>query len=245
MKKNDLVYILGKESGWLNNEIRYSLRSVEKFLKNYGNVFVFGECPHFLDTSRIIHVPNTDTSRDKALNIKSKLVAICSHADVSEDFMLFNDDYFLMSDIDASNYPYLYKCELEHSATINRTIYREHVLSTIAVLKERGLPTRNFDTHKPIIYNKEKLMSVIFQYPWDKKFNYVMRSLYCNTLGIEGVLQPDCKINIPMPLQRWKDKTATDCFSIDDRAINMNFKTFIDNEFHHPCVFERSLPPVR
>jgi hypothetical protein len=238
-KKNDLVYILGKESAWLNNELRYSLRSVEKYLKNYRKVFVFGECPHFLDTNNIIHVPNADTSHDKAVNIKNKLVAICSHADVSEDFMFFNDDYFLMGDVDASNYEYQYKCDLNHSASINRTIYREHVLSTIDVLKEKGLCLNNFDTHKPIIYNKEKLMGVIFQYRWDRKFNYVMRSLYCNTLGIEGVLAPDCKINIPMPLQRWKDKTKVDCFSISDRAINLNFKTFIDTEFHHPSVFEK------
>ena len=43
----DIVYILGNGSKFNNEEIRYSLRSLEKFV-NFDRVFIVGECPKFL-----------------------------------------------------------------------------------------------------------------------------------------------------------------------------------------------------
>jgi hypothetical protein len=245
-KKNDLVYIVGAGSPWLNNELRYSLRSVDKFLKNYRNVFIFGECPIFINRSSVIHVPHQDTSRDKAVNIKNKLMSVCCHPDVSEDFMFFNDDYFLLKDVDATSYPYLWKCDLDHTLSINRSLYRHHVQSTINVLTENGLPTKNFDTHKPIIYNKQKLWDVIFKYNWEGRAGYTMRSLYCNTLGIEGEYRLDCKFNVPMHDVRLEQKvTGEDCFSIDDRCIGMFLKRFMERTYSEPSRFEREILPVK
>ena len=39
----DVVYILGKGSVWKDNEIRYSLRSIEKHLTGFDRVFIVGQ----------------------------------------------------------------------------------------------------------------------------------------------------------------------------------------------------------
>ena len=238
--KNDIVYVLGSGSLWLNNEIRYSLRSVDKFLQNKGEVFVFGELPIFLDDKKLIHVPLIDISGDKALNIRNKLVAICNNPLVSENFMLFNDDYFLRSAIDANNYPYYYKCDLYNTMNINRTLYREHVIATINALESRELSLYNFDTHKPIIYNKKHLLEVINMYDWNIKHGYIMRSLYCNTVGVIGEFKLDSKINLPLSAKRWDEKTiGEDCFSIDDRALGAGLNEFMRATYPDPSCYER------
>ncbi len=52
IEKIDLVYILGKGSKWSDNEIRFSLRSIEKYF-DYRKIFIIGEKPESLLESRI------------------------------------------------------------------------------------------------------------------------------------------------------------------------------------------------
>lgn len=55
----DLVYILGSGSQWRNNELRFSLRSVQKNLKGYRNIYIVGENPGFLkNTSPKPQIPS-------------------------------------------------------------------------------------------------------------------------------------------------------------------------------------------
>ena len=236
---NDLVYVVGKNSCWNDNELRYSLRSAERHLKNYRRVVIVGECPEFINKDTILHIPCEDTMRNKAYTIKKKIMAAADHPEVSENFMFFNDDYFLTAGVDANSYPYYWKCDLNHTMHINHTIYREHVQTTITALQAKGLPLKNFDTHKPIIYNKEKMKEVVHQYDWSVAFGYIMRSLYCNTLLIEGEYKLDNKLVRPMRIEGWKEMiVGIDCFSIDDRAVDFTFKDFIEKMFPNKSGFE-------
>ena len=52
----DLVYPLNKLcSHWRNQELRYSLRSVEKFVKNYRNIYIIGDKPKYLN-GEVAHI---------------------------------------------------------------------------------------------------------------------------------------------------------------------------------------------
>lgn len=239
MVKNDLVYIVGKNSCWNDNELRYSLRSVSKYLKNYNRVFIIGELPSFINPQSVVHLPCEDGIGNKALNIKNKILLAAHTSEISENFMFFNDDYFLTADVDANDYPYYWKCELSHTESINHTIYKQHVQATIKVLTARNHPLKNFDTHKPIIYNKERLKEVIYDYDWSIAYGYVMRSLYCNTLRISGEYKLDNKTVRPMRLSSWQEMIqGIDCFSVDDRAVDFIFKDFIHGLFSEKSGFE-------
>ena len=55
----DILYIY-KHSKNNGEELKYSLRSLEKYVSNYGKIFITGDCPDFIDKSKVIHTPAQD-----------------------------------------------------------------------------------------------------------------------------------------------------------------------------------------
>ena len=241
----DLIYILGTGSKWENNEIRYSLRSVEKHVKGLDRVFIIGELPVFLQPSdKLIHIHCADSSQDKAVNIMRKLKVACMDERISERFMFFNDDYFMFKNIEIESYPYYHKCDLDLTEKINLSAYHYHVVSTNNLLKSKGLRNMNFDIHKPIIYEKKLLNDIIDGTNWNLPIGegHIMRSLYCNTLGIVGSYKKDNKQVRPLSLNDWQQliiNDDVDCLSIEDRACTDSFHAFMQYSFPTQSPFER------
>lgn len=100
-KEFDIVYILGDGSPHNNEELRYSLRSVEKHIKGVRNVFVVGENPGFL-SDKVIYIPALDPYpcdlNNKDRNIWHKLETACKHPLLSEDFLFSADDNIVLKD---------------------------------------------------------------------------------------------------------------------------------------------------
>lgn len=236
----DIVFILGDFSKWLNNEIRFSLRSIEKHLKNYRDVYIVGHNPGFLKD--IIHIPCEENGAWKEKNIFYKTLCAANAAQISEDFLFFNDDHFLVSDFDVNAFPYFYKGTLLE--TINTKPfavggYWNPLRNTNAMLQVRGYTTLNYDHHSPIIYNKEKIKQLEKMYDWTVMGGYILKSLYGNTFKVEGIYEPDCKIN--------QCSSIADCrniidqrklFSIGDNAINAEFTQLMNSLYPNPSRWE-------
>lgn len=191
----DLVYPIGGGSVLNDDELRYSLRSVEKHLSNFRNIYIIGKLPSFLKD--VIHIPYDDIDRSKETNIYKKVLRACQEQSISDQFLFMNDDHFFHKDMDADNFPFYYKSDL--AVTLQRlppyNLYARSVLRTAQELRSLGLPTSNFDTHTPIVYDKNKFIEVMTKYDWTNRFGFIVKSLYANSLRIEGVREPDCKIN--------------------------------------------------
>jgi hypothetical protein len=76
LSKIDVVYILGKGSTWSDNEIRFSLRSVDINLEHRG-VFIIGDKPDFINTKHLTHIPAEDIHTEKLKNALHKLKIAC------------------------------------------------------------------------------------------------------------------------------------------------------------------------
>src|SRR5690606_14512373 len=102
-------------------------------------------------------------------------------------------------DHEAAAFPYYYCNMLEEaSARINpANYYRLRLKNTYEVLKAKDLPTDNFNVHAPILYEKEKFVRVMTGYDWSISKGYVSKSLYCNTLKLDGLRQRDLKFHTP------------------------------------------------
>lgn len=236
----DVVYILGKESRWFDTEIKYSIRSVERYLIGYRNIYLIGTKPSFFN-DRVIEIPYEDIYGNKARNIMTKIRRACLDKRISKNFMLFNDDYFLLKTTDAQLYPYYYKNTLTQALDRNRGNYEfyKHVEQTIAALKQNNYPLLNFDSHYPIIYNKAKFTQVVAKYDWNLAHGLIMKSTYCNTLGITGELKEDCKINHPHVLSNWPNITKDlDMFSIGDRCINKSMEQYLQSLYPNKSKYE-------
>ena len=110
---SDVIYVLGTGSRWHNNEIRFSLRSLEKNLMGFRRVFVVGECPGFLQN--VIHIPATDIFNPQVNadgNIINKVLTACADERISDDFLFINDDHLVLKPIAVSEVPPLHKGDM-------------------------------------------------------------------------------------------------------------------------------------
>lgn len=198
MESIDVVYPLGNGSRIHNNEIRFSLRSLEKHLKNFRNVYIIGESHPILEN--VIHIPFQDNTTISDTNIMRKMAAICMREDVSENFLMVHDDHYLLSDFDAPTFPYFYHREIIEFLKIrDPDSYHRRVSNTLEYLKSKDLPTKFFDIHTPIIFNKKKFLNVVVENgpDWTPPNMYVLKSVYANSLKLEGEVLPDQKSDQP------------------------------------------------
>ncbi len=237
MQPIDIVYLLGNESRWKNKEILFSVRSVAHHMQGYGRIFIVGEDPGFFGPDVTV-IPFVDEFGNKAHNIQAKIMRAATDDRVSKDFMVFNDDYFLLKPIQSKGYPFYYKNTLPEALTKNPIgrDYLPHLQATINELSKRDLPLFNFDSHYPIIYNKGLFKYVCKKYDWNVKYGYIMKSMYCNTLGIKGEHKKDCKISHPHIY--WDKATqGMDMFSIGDRSLNRSLEQFLSRAYPK-CKYE-------
>lgn len=234
----DIVYTLGIGSEWDNNELRYSLRSIEKYLSGYDKVFIVGECPDWL--TNVIHIPFNESGH-ASKNILDKILLACNDERVSNDFMFFNDDFFLIAPVKTNGYPFFFQNQLPKENKNPDNYYYEYLVNTHAELKKRGLPVFNFDVHHPIIYNKQKFKEILAEYDFSKKL--VIKSIYCNHLRIQGKFIGDMKIkgaikihNIVTILKnRHIFSTGNACLT----DPNSDLPNYIKNQYPIPSKFEK------
>lgn len=233
----DVVYILGNGSKWQNLELRYSLRSLEKYVR-FNRVFIIGERPDFLN-GEAVHVPNKAKHTNKARNIMENVLLACNDDRISDNFLFLNDDYFFTGNVEPEAYPFYYKCDLKQTVRMQGGEYRQHVSSTIKALEKLDLPTLNFDTHYPIRYNRAILKDVINLYDWNRPYGYVLKSLYCNSTGIQGEHRLDCKYYSPLKPEAWQRVSeGTEVFSIADACLNKYLRDWLKSSYPDKSRFE-------
>lgn len=234
----DIIYILGNGSISGNFEIKYSLRSIEQHLKEYRNVFIIGTKPYFLN-DKAIEVPFKDSYANKARNIMAKILRAANDTRITNEFLLFNDDYFLLQDVLAPNYPYYYKGTLQHAVEVNIGEYSKHCQSTLDALIEKKCDTKNFDAHYPIIYNKRNFIKMVENFNWNKPFGNVVKSTYCNWLEVEGIFKEDCKISHPYGTPAIKAlNEGRIIFSTGEKGLNNAMKKYLQELFPDKSSFE-------
>ncbi len=185
----DIIYFV-KDSA-VNEELRYSLRSVEQnFPHRY--VWFIGGKPAGLRPDKYIYVQqNKKTKWD---NTSELFKAACINSEISDDFVLFNDDFFVMHPV--NNLPYysdgvLYQKIYKLKAKYGRNSeYSLRLQATKDLLECMNLPTISYAIHYPIIINKVEMLETFGAFP----AGLMWRSLYGNYQHKSFQLVQDCKI---------------------------------------------------
>lgn len=227
----DIVYVVGNGSQSANNELRYSLRSVERFCSGYRNIYIIGDKPHFV---RNVIWHNFKEGHNKVHNILDKIIFACNLPDLSDDFLFMNDDHFFTEYTDISDYPNYYS-ELNIKEFRNAA-YREIIQDTVKIFEN----FRFFDIHKPIIYNKAKFIEMSQNVPIkDHYLGLLIKSSYGNFHNIKGVKTTDCILRDHYTLKEINQITkGTDVFSIHDTAINQDLINYFDINYPIHSKFE-------
>jgi len=218
----DVVYVLGTGSRFKNHEIRFSLRSVEKHLQNVGNIWIVGE--HHPQLTGVNFIPYPDKTKYPASNIMYKITRACEDQAISDNFLFVNDDHYLLQDFDAETFPYYYNGTIKEFIRMRGADqYTKQVGNTLKYLESKGLPTKFFDVHYPIIFNKFQFLdSVTPAIDWHTS-PCVVKSLYANSLKIEGIKECDFKTDKAPPKSAKVFSTGTRVTSAIQRFLLEQF----------------------
>jgi hypothetical protein len=245
-KAIDVVYVLGKGSSWKNNEIRFSLRAIEKNLQEFRNIWIIGEKPEWI--KGIHHIPFQDELVNNADgNIIRKVLRVCQEKALSEDFLFINDDHLIMKPIIASKIPPYHKGDMTefNQEYFETDFWRGRLWRTKNILKEKGYPAYHFDCHIPIILNKKHFPKVISQFNFEKNIGFTMKSLYANVIyGKDAPKLKGEKVTVfrPMTYDQVKLYCAGRQFvAFNDKGLRVGLKIWLYLNFPNPSSFEKTI----
>ena len=229
----DIVYFV-KE--WpTNEELRLSLRSVCANMA-HKRVWIFGGCPKNICPD--IYVKAKQTGKNKWDNVRKMFLMACNNKELTEDFVLFNDDFYIMKPTD--HIDPLYRCSLDEHIKILETNFNNKPSEYSRLLRTAKedleyihRPTLSYELHTPFIFNKKKLLYILEKFPdW-----HCTRTIYGNAYFIGGKKSSDVKI--------FSSKTELDYknfrfLSTDDTVVNVNndIWRYIRGQFKQKCEYE-------
>lgn len=186
---NDLIYILKADID--TDELKYSLRSVERNFP-FNRVWFVGGQPKGLKPD--IRLKHEQIGNCKWEMIRSSMWKAVNDERLSEDFFLFNDDFFVMKPVDADSFRNFVDGTLErridelHSES-GMNAYTRTLFKLEQELKTLHEPTMNFDVHLPMLMNKEQVRSTLY-----KCSSPQMRSAIGNINRLPFVIHNDVKV---------------------------------------------------
>ena len=214
-----------------NEELRYSIRSVAKNAP-VRNVWVVGDKPDWYVGN---FIPTTPVG-NAFDNVRNNLKHVIAHLEISEDFVLMNDDFFITRNVN-SVYPYygglLIKRSQEHQELAGFNFYANFLRKTDAVLRQKGIKNPlNYELHVPMPFNKTKLAETI-----DAPFS--IRSYYGNIHQIGGEEMQDVKIYSHIRFKSTSSSidNGTPYLSTEDGAF-LQVKDYLHNLFPDPSAYE-------
>ena len=227
---NDIVYILKTNAP--PNELRYSLRSVVKNFP-YSRVWFYCGCPAGIEPD--IFVAHDQIGDNKWEKVRSSLLKIMDNDDISEDFWLFNDDFFVMKPVTEQPPPYICGSLMKRVTGIEAnggaSGYSRQLFKANKQLLKAGYDTLDYALHIPMLINRKKAKEALELFPDIPMF----RSVYGNVAKIGGVVRKDVKV------------FTNDIFDEDSDYLSTNERSFSEGKvgkyirecFPQKCKYEQ------
>lgn len=217
------LYPLGRGSRWDDNELRYSLRSIEKNCP--GDVTIVGYCPRWV--KNVQHVPFNPVDGTKLSREYCAMLGAMPY--VPNEFVFMNDDFFIMEPMTDVG--------LFHQGPLRRMIkfalidnptgedlYTEARLKTLDVLQEYCKEPNDYDLHVPMPLLRDLVYQCAMLFPfWD---GMQFRTIYGTVAGSQGEEIADVKNEWGKP------------FFSTGSTVSDEHKKKLDIAFPNPSRFE-------
>lgn len=243
----DILYVLGSKSKWDNNELRYSLRSIEKFGKNVGNIYVVGYDPGFL-SDKVTIIPHEDLYIRKHKNILENIKYAVEHSNIGENFLLSSDDHFYVKETDFDNYPYFCRGELPNTvkANVKNKGYIGSLVDTRKLLERNGYTYYNFSQHGNTHLTREGIKEAdrLICSSYTTKFGCEPTCLILNVAYSQHPFsitdREDLKVgNIANKDELIKLIGDREVFSIYDNSIECGVAEYLQELFPNKSIYEK------
>lgn len=138
----------------------------------------------------------------------------CENKEITDDFIMFNDDFFVMQPTDAIEPTY--RCSLDEHIRLLEAHRPSEYSRLLRDCRETltGQPL-SYELHVPFIFNKKKLLTMLNSFPEQ----HCTRTLYGNIYGIGGERSDDVKI---FTIKPGFDYKSSRFLSTDDAIVNVN-----------------------
>lgn len=232
----DVVYICREGE---NEELRYSIRSVVENMP-HDKVWVVGGKPSWYKGNYI----EVRQFKTKLANARANMDAIVASEEISEDFVLMNDDFFIMQPLQEIKYYYsgTLSNKIEYFRKKHpRSVYTKLLLNSMKALRRHGIMRPlDYTLHVPMVMNRQKLKEVLpLSISWRLSYGNVH-----NVGGIEVVAPDsptkDVKIYLENDQLTSVDKNPLSkiYLSTEDRAFE-KMKDFFQEKFPNPSKYEK------
>ena len=227
----DFVYIC--KSGD-NEELRYSIRSVVNSFPD-ANVWLVGGKPDWYSGNHIY----VDQKHHKYANAINNLNALCDSNEISNEFVLMNDDFFIIKKIDRIDQFYnglLSEKIDKYTKITGSSMYIKKLILTNTRLIDQGISKPyDYELHVPMVMQRDKLLPILKKYP-----SCLWRSMYGNIHNVGGTQIEDVKVYTnPRHTARSNEITTNSIFmSTEDQAFKMMLDKVLIKMFPDKSKYE-------
>jgi hypothetical protein len=213
----DVVYPVKNVSSNDFVELRYSLRSLKNL--KHDKVIIVGGHPDWL--KGVSFVEEEDISTLKGLNTLRKIKAAANVA--SDDFILMNDDIFLMKPQEIKYYHQgKLKENVERKAPLLNYSRYWQGMHRVSILFKDPL---DYELHYPFIFNKNNFFALLKKYDMTQPYSFT-RSLYGNEYNVGGEYLKDNKVYTLDTLEGELFVSSSDQLPVDDAFVQVLDRLF-------------------
>jgi hypothetical protein len=227
----DLVYICRDGE---NEELRYSIRSAVKNLP-HDKIWVVGGKPDWYTGNHI----SVNQTKDKYQNAKENLKVITKSEEISESFILMNDDFYIINKV--NTIPYMHAKTLDDKIKsrddqFSGNSYMNILRKTLHILSKKSTtPPLDYELHVPMVMEKKKLSLIL-------RFGGLWRSVYGNTFNVGGIEMTDVKVyeesSVFYPSSYDMNDLKYDYLSSNDGSFEDVKKIILDKRFSSKSIYE-------
>ena len=229
----DFVYIC---KDGINEELRYSIRSVVESFPD-SNIWVVGGKPPWYIGNYI----NVKQVLTKYRNAIQNLNTICNSNEISEEFVLMNDDFYIIKNISSIKTYHggllLDKINLYQKLNSNSN-YTRKLSATYKKIKSLGIESPlDYELHVPMVMEKKKLKQIL-----ENNDQFLWRSIYGNVFNIGGEQMEDVKVYSrgPLVLKSYNIKKDEHIYlSSADNSFDMILNTILRKQFIQRTKYEK------
>ena len=229
----DFVYIC-KDGN--NEELRYSIRSVVQSFPD-SNIWVVGGKPTWYAGNYI----NIKQVLTKYRNAIQNLNAICNSNEISEEYILMNDDFYIVKNINTIETYHggllLDKINLYQKINSNSN-YTRKLAATYKKIKSLNIDNPlDYELHVPMIMEKKKLKQIL-----QNNDQFLWRSIYGNVFGVGGEQMEDVKVYTkgPLVLKSYNLKKDEHVYlSSADTSFDMILSNILKKQFTEKTKYEK------
>lgn len=199
----DTVYVIRDGD---NPELRYSLRTLTNI--EHDRVWIFGGAPSWINFTTVTHHKRMQGGTPYS-STRGHIQAACCTPEVSDPFVLWNDDFYAMRPI--GSVPVYHRGSLEQTleefATL-KTPWGKGLRGTAALMEKRGLlaGAMSYDLHVPLVVHKEEMREALRLAKSITADAVHLRTLYGAIADLGGIEHPDPKLirrSDPFPCGAW------------------------------------------